>query len=83
MGAGDEQTSYAHIKEFEAEAKYQPNPRVFTTASYSCLHTPFKLAIYNLTDRRNLVNDFPYDGNDFLTVSTPRSYSLSVKYKFN
>ena len=214
VGAGNQQTSYAHIKGFEAEANYQPNPRLFATASYSYLHTTldtaapyydfpaqpglnydgagnfavysagqtfkdpgvpqhlfnflvnykdpsgigvqgglqvtgpidtttsghldlaatqaaitngtgattlagyvpagvianggnyqspqipwqytanaavfydfrnytFKLAIYNLTDRRNLVNDFPYYGNDFLTVSTPRSYSFSVKYKFN
>ncbi len=38
-GPGNTQSSFAHIKGFEAEMNYQPNPRLFATASYSYLHT--------------------------------------------
>ena len=38
-GPGNLQSSFAHIKGFEAEMNYQPNPRLFATASYSYLHT--------------------------------------------
>jgi outer membrane receptor protein involved in Fe transport len=43
----------------------------------------FKLAIYNVTDRRNWTNDYPYYGNDFITRNPPRSFDLSVRYRFN
>ena len=41
-----------------------------------------KFEIYNVTDRHNLVNDYPYYGNDFLTRVPPRSYDLTLSGKF-
>ena len=41
-----------------------------------------KLSIYDLTDRHNLVNDYPFYGNDFLTRIPPRSYDLTLSGKF-
>jgi outer membrane receptor protein involved in Fe transport len=41
----------------------------------------FKFAVYNLTDRNNLINDYPYYGNDFLTRVPPRSFFLGVTAK--
>jgi outer membrane receptor protein involved in Fe transport len=49
---------------------------------YSYQNYTFKLSIYNLTDRHNLVNDYPFYGNDFLTRLPPRSYDLSITGKF-
>jgi outer membrane receptor protein involved in Fe transport len=51
-------------------------------AFYSFQKYTVKLSIYNLTDRRNLVNDYPFYGNDFLTRDPPRSYDLTVSGKF-
>ena len=45
-------------------------------------HYTVKLSIYNLTDRHNLINDFPFYGNDFLTRVPPRSYDLTLSGKF-
>jgi outer membrane receptor protein involved in Fe transport len=45
-------------------------------------HYSAKFSIYNLTNRRNLTNDIPFYGNDFLTRQPPRSYDLSVTAKF-
>ena len=42
----------------------------------------FKLAGYNITNQRNLVNDNPFYGNDFLTVLPPASVNLTMKVKF-
>jgi outer membrane receptor protein involved in Fe transport len=41
-----------------------------------------KFAIYNLTDRHNVTNDYPFYGNDFLTRNPPRSYDLTLSGKF-
>ncbi len=41
-----------------------------------------KLSIYNVTSRRNLENDYPFYGNDFLTRIPPRSYDLTLSGKF-
>jgi len=53
-----------------------------TSAFYKYKNYEFKFSIFNLTDRRNLTNDIPFYGNDFITVSPPRSYAISVKAKF-
>lgn len=45
-------------------------------------HYTVKLSIYNLTDRHNLINDFPFYGNDFLTRVPPRDYDLTFSAKF-
>ncbi len=41
-----------------------------------------KFEVYNLTDQHNLVNDYPFYGNDFLTRVPPRSYDLTFSGKF-
>lgn len=40
-----------------------------------------KFSIYNLTNQRNVYNDIPFYGNDFITVGTPRSFGLTFKAK--
>jgi len=50
----------------------------YDTKSYT-----FKLAIYNATGRHNWTNDYPFYGNDFITREPPRSFDLSVRYRFN
>ena len=45
-------------------------------------HYTVKFSIYNLTDRHNLINDFPFYGNDFLTRVPPRDYDLTFSAKF-
>jgi len=45
-------------------------------------HYNVKFTIYNLTDRHNLQNDYPFYGNDFLTRVPPRSYDLTLTGKF-
>jgi outer membrane receptor protein involved in Fe transport len=45
-------------------------------------HYTLRFSIYNLTDRHNLINGFPFYGNDFLTRVPPRSYNLSLSGKF-
>jgi outer membrane receptor protein involved in Fe transport len=51
-------------------------------AFYTFQKYTVKFAIYNLTDRHNLINDIPYYGNDFLTRVPPRSYDLTLSGKF-
>jgi hypothetical protein len=51
-------------------------------AFYSFQKYTVKFSIYNLTDRHNLENDYPYYGNDFLTRVPPRSYDLTLSGKF-
>jgi outer membrane receptor protein involved in Fe transport len=59
--------------------QYTLNTAVF----YNFLeHYSVKFEIYNLTDRHNLVNDYPFYGNDFLTRVPPRSYDLNLSGKF-
>jgi outer membrane receptor protein involved in Fe transport len=41
-----------------------------------------KFSVYNLTNQRNLTNDYPFYGNDFLTRIPPRSYDLTISGKF-
>jgi len=45
-------------------------------------HYNVKFTVYNLTSRHNLINDYPYYGNDFLTRVPPRSYDLTLSGKF-
>jgi outer membrane receptor protein involved in Fe transport len=59
--------------------QYTLNTAVF----YSFLQRyTVKFSIYNLTDRHNLINDFPFYGNDFLTRVPPRDYDLTFSAKF-
>jgi outer membrane receptor protein involved in Fe transport len=59
--------------------QYTANAAVF----YSFLqHYNVKVSIYNLTNERNLTNDIPFYGDDFITRQPPRSYDLSVTAKF-
>jgi outer membrane receptor for monomeric catechols len=51
-------------------------------AFYTFQQYTVKFTIYNLTDRRNLTNDYPFYGNDFLTIAPPRSYDLTLSGKF-
>jgi hypothetical protein len=53
-----------------------------TALFYKYYNYEFKFSIYNLTDRRNLTNDNPFYGNDFITVNPPRSYAISIKARF-
>ncbi|MGC1456658.1 MAG: TonB-dependent receptor [Steroidobacteraceae bacterium] len=58
--------------------QYTINAGVF----YSFLdHYTVKFEIYNLTNERNLQNDYSFYGNDFLTVIPPRSYDLTFTAK--
>jgi outer membrane receptor protein involved in Fe transport len=59
--------------------QYTANAAVF----YNFLqHYVVKVSIYNLTNERNLTNDVPFYGNDFLTRQPPRDYDLSITAKF-
>jgi outer membrane receptor protein involved in Fe transport len=49
---------------------------------YNFQHYLFKLSVYNLTNRHNLINGFPYFGNDFLTRVPPVSLDFSFSAKF-
>jgi len=58
--------------------QYTLNAAVF----YSYQKFMVKFTVYNVTDRRNLTNDYPFYGNDFLTRVPPRSYDLTISGKF-
>jgi outer membrane receptor protein involved in Fe transport len=45
-------------------------------------HYVIKLSVYDLTNQRNLLNDIPFYGNDFLTREPPRSFDLTFSGKF-
>ncbi len=45
-------------------------------------HYNVKFEVYNLTDNRNLQNDYAFYGNDFLTRQPTRSYDFTVSGKF-
>ena len=51
-------------------------------AFYTYQKYTVKFSIYNVTDRHNLQNDYPFYGNDFLTRVPPRSYDLTLTGKF-
>ena len=53
-----------------------------TAFFYRILNYQIKLSIYNLTNERNLLNDLPFYGNDFLTRVPPRSYDLTLSARF-
>jgi iron complex outermembrane receptor protein len=58
--------------------QYSINMAVF----YSFLdHFTVKFEIYNVTNERNLQNDYNFYGNDFLTLQPPRSYDLTFTAK--
>ena len=59
--------------------QYTLNAGVFYT--YAERYT-VKFMVYNLTDQHNLINDYPFYGNDFLTRVPPRSYDLTLNAKF-
>jgi outer membrane receptor protein involved in Fe transport len=59
--------------------QYTINAGVFYT--YENRYT-VKFMVYNLTSQHNLINDYPYYGNDFLTRVPPRSYDLTLNAKF-
>ena len=68
---------------------YYTSPRIpwqytiNTAVFYNFLdHYMIKLTVYNLTNEKNLVNDIPYYGNDFLTRTEPRSFDLTFTGKF-
>jgi hypothetical protein len=51
------------------------------SAFYKYKNYEFKFSVFNVTDRRNVTNDIPFYGNDFITVNPPRSYAISIKAK--
>ena len=53
-----------------------------TAAFYAFSKYEVKASVYNVTNRRNLTNDAPFYGNDFITVNPPRSLEISLKAKF-
>ncbi len=60
-------------------------PRQYTLNSavfYDFRQFEVKASVYNVTNRRNLTNDAPFYGNDFITVNPPRSLEISLKAKF-
>ncbi len=59
--------------------QYTLNAAVFYTFLE---HYNVKFSIYNVTSRHNLVNDYPFYGNDFLTRVPPRDYDLTLSGKF-
>jgi outer membrane receptor protein involved in Fe transport len=68
---------------------YYQSPRIpwqytINTAAFYTWQDKYtvKFTIYNLTDRHNLTNDYPFYGNDFLTRDPPRSFDLTLSGKF-
>ncbi len=58
--------------------QYTLNAAVFYTyANYTV-----KVTAYNATDNRNLTNDYPFYGNDFLTRVPPRSFDMTLTARF-
>jgi outer membrane receptor protein involved in Fe transport len=53
-----------------------------TALFYSYQNYTAKFTVYNVTNQRNLTNDYPFYGNDFLTIVPPRSYDLTISAKF-
>jgi outer membrane receptor protein involved in Fe transport len=58
-GPGGTEHSLAHIKGFEIELNYQPDPHFFATASYSYLHTTLDTpaSFYNFPAQPGINND--------------------------
>ena len=78
----------ALLTTLRANGGYYQSPTIPTqytlnaAAFYTYDKYTVKLSVYNLTDRKNVVNDYPFYGNDFLTRLPPRSYDLSITGKF-
>ncbi|MDB6082379.1 MAG: TonB-dependent receptor [Gammaproteobacteria bacterium] len=79
----------ALVASLNASGGYYKSPQIpwqytlNTAVFYNFLqHYSVKFEVYNLTDRHNLVNDYPFYGNDFLTRVPPRSYDLTFTGKF-
>jgi len=78
----------AQLAAFTASGGYYKSPQIpwqYTlnaAAFYTYQKYTVKFTIYNLTDRHNLENDYPFYGNDFLTRVPPRSYDLTLSGKF-
>ncbi|MHB8476876.1 MAG: TonB-dependent receptor [Steroidobacteraceae bacterium] len=76
------------VAAYTASGGYYQSPKIpwqYTlnaAAFYSFQKYTVKFTIYNLTDQRNLTNDIPFYGNDFLTRQPPRSYDLTLSGKF-
>jgi outer membrane receptor protein involved in Fe transport len=76
------------LASFEADGGYYKPPVIHWQYTmngaviYSLQHYLVKASIYNLTNERNLTNDAPYNGDDFLTRQPPRDYDLSVSARF-
>jgi outer membrane receptor protein involved in Fe transport len=88
-GQGFGTPSAAYLANLTNAAGYYQSPTIpwqFTLNAavfYSFLeHYNVKFAIYNLTSQKNLQNDYPYYGNDFITRVPPRSYDLTLSGKF-
>ncbi len=58
--------------------QYTLNSAVF----YSFQRYTVKFSVYNLANKRNLTNDVPFYGNDFITRQPPRDFDLSVTARF-
>jgi hypothetical protein len=58
--------------------QYTLNTAVF----YTYQNYTAKLTVYNVTDRSNLTNDYPFYGNDFLTRQPSRSFDLTISGRF-
>jgi outer membrane receptor protein involved in Fe transport len=76
------------VSSLNANGGYYKSPEIpwqYTlnaAAFYTYQKYTVKFTIYNLTDQHNLVNDYPFYGNDFLTRVPPRSYDLTLTGKF-
>jgi outer membrane receptor for ferric coprogen and ferric-rhodotorulic acid len=55
---------------------------VNASVAYSWDDYSVKLGFYNITDQRNLIPDYSFYGNDFITRATPVSADLTVHMKF-
>jgi outer membrane receptor protein involved in Fe transport len=78
----------SEIAEFTANGGYYKAPVIHwqytanAAGFYSFRNYQVKLSIYNLANRRNLTNDIPFYGDDFLTRQPPRDYDLNISAKF-
>ena len=78
----------ALVASLTANNDYYQSPKipwqytVNAAAFYTYQKYTIKFTVYNLTDRHNLENDYPFYGNDFITRVPPRSYDLTLNGKF-
>jgi outer membrane receptor protein involved in Fe transport len=78
----------AFLDQLKANGGYFQSPvipwqyTVNAAAFYSWRNYTVKFSVYNLTDRRNLTNENPFFGDDFITVQPPRDFDLTIKGRF-